>query len=57
MDFISICNVLFYKLRSGYTGADYIILMPVGIFEVVCNLFRMSTSDFPLWVKKGIFLP
>lgn len=57
MHFIFICNVLFYKLRSSYTGVDYFILMPFGIFEVVCNLFRMSTSDFPLWTKKGIFLP
>lgn len=57
MHFISICNVLFYKLRSSYTGVDYFILMPLGIFELVYNLFRMSTSDFPFWVKKGVFLP
>lgn len=24
--FIAICNVLFHKLRSGYTGVDYFIL-------------------------------
>lgn len=49
-DFIAIYNVLFYKLGSGYTGVDYFILIPFGIFEVVRNLFRESTSDFLLWV-------